>query len=891
MSKTFQELDVLIKKYTSQIEFFDEKLKEFADEGGARVISYQQMHREAVSNLFDCQTQKNELREALANAASSTASGPAVGAATKKDAAKKDAPPIGFAKPITSWFLRTTNGQAVESISQNVPIFGTPKSLRCIGCDKYFGNPGALAAHELACKLRLISTPTSATSSSNPSSISELFAQRDARLQVVQDEPDVIRVDGRKKGGASIRKRYRASFKLKVVEMCDLITLQYRPKRGSQTIVSEMAGIDSSLVSRWTSSRESLKRFVKRTAGSKGAGNVGRVLFADSRGPKPLHPAAESMVMVKVDQARQKRMPVTARSLKSWMKSAVKSVEAQIAPDESKLRRPFVASNHWLVRFAERHSLVVRRATNKKETSIAERLPLIQQFHSKLQAFISADSLPGESSHLFYGRFLPENCFNMDQSPLFLDSTSNVTYEQRSAVTVGIAKRKGSDQRFATLTICVRLAGKPDNLVKQPFISIIFKGTGQRISAQEREAYAPGVFVDFQPKAWTDSETLQRWSDQFIDWTRMNCDGNRKLLFLDNLKAQTLGEFRDRLGNGNVKVWLLPPNCTDLIQPVDRHLAQHLKTRIRQLLEDKLASDGAFHERWLGKGDADLRAKDVRILMTHLVAEAWKQICRDRDFAELGLSTGCVMVRPTVDREREKIANIRITGLANDYAFPVASALDAPAQDAPIGEASAEEADAAEADGSVPADPPEEPLISLAAGEFQRLPKASGKSKRGSKTSAKRAKSRALSSGSSSDDAAALDSDKNDLSEDCLDVDEDDGDLEDTDAVSPMEEGIQDTDIFAQDLGLLQEHLADSTKRLDKPPLPPIPPGYSFVPQLEGAMRVSSIAKHKLYWRIPLGKAGDPDWIITEIIGGPPDPVALANGITMQLRCNSRLDR
>ena len=40
-----------------------------------------------------------------------------------------------------------------------------------------------------------------------------------------------------------------------------------------------------------------------------------------------------------------------------------------------------------------------------------------------------------------------------------------------------------------------------------------------------------------------------------------------------------------------------------------------------------------------------------------------------------------------------------------------------------------------------------------------------------------------------------------------------------------------------------------------------------------------------------MGKAGVPDWIIAEIIGGPPDPVARANGITMQLRCSTRLDR
>lgn len=134
--------------------------------------------------------------------------------------------------------------------------------------------------------------------------------------------------------------------------------------------------------------------------------------------------------------------------------------------------------------------------------------------------------------------------------------------------------------------------------------------------------------------------------------------------------------------------------------------------------------------------------------------------------------------------------------------------------------------------------------------------------------------------------------DGNDLSEDSLDRDDEcQSAVEATDVFSPMEQGIEDSDILVQDLGLLQDHLADSTKKLEDVDPPPTPEGFVLVPRLEGTMRVSSIANRKVYWRIPLGTAGDPDWIVAEIIGGPPDPVALANGITMQLRCSARLDR
>jgi hypothetical protein len=886
MSQALKDLDILLEQYENEVAFLENRLIG-NNNGGPLMSSYQQMHREAVVKLMQCTEDRKRLQKGLDDAASSTTA-PVPPVARKAVSAV----PIGFANALSHWFPRTVNDELVDTIEQRIPIFGTSKSLQCGICEKYLGNSGALAAHQEACKRRKITAPPAASAQSKPTPINELFAHRDARLQVAEEDPvKVVKPDQRRKGGARFRKRYRASFKMKVVEITKRIAVQYKLSRGGQAITAEFAGIDASLVSRWTQGYHKLTRFLKRTAGSKGAGNVGRVLFAESRGRKAQYPAAEAIVMVRVDQARQKRMPVTARSLKSWMKAAVKTVEdSKALPDDgglAALRRPFSASNHWLVRFAERNSLVVRRATNKKETSIAERLPKVQQFHSTLQSFISAPAAPGESSDERFGRFLPENCFNMDQSPLFLDSTSNATYDRRPSITVGISKRKGSDQRFATLTICVRLAGTPDKPVPQPFISIIFKGTGQRISAQEREAYAPGVFVDFQPKAWTDSDTLQRWSDKFIDWTRANCDGKRKMLFLDNLKAQTLGEFRDRLSEGNVKVWLLPPNCTDLIQPVDRHLAQHLKMRIRNLLEDKLMADEAFHQRWLGKGDADLRAKDVRILLTQIVAEAWKQICRDRNFFELGLSTGCVMVKPAVDRDREGLANIHITGLTEAYAFPVAPAHQELAQQAP-----AEEAEPAEEASAAAGDHPEDVFTTLAAGEIQKAPKRSGKKKNVPKTSAKKAKVEVSSSSSSSDSSEASGSDENNQSEDSLDSENGDNDANEGDAFSPMEQGIEDDDTLVQDLGLLKDHLADSTKALDNAQPLPLPPlGYAFAPLPEGAMRVSSISNRKIYWRIPLGPTGEPDWIVAQIIGGPPDPVALANGITMQLLCTLRMDR
>lgn len=145
--------------------------------------------------------------------------------------------------------------------------------------------------------------------------------------------------------------------------------------------------MDPSLISRWAKDKRELLQLELRSAGKKGSGYVGRVLFSKSTGLKPRFEAAETIVRVKIDQARRQRRPVTARTIKNWMLAAVR--ETQPAADNVALARQFKASNSWLAGFTRRAGLVVRKPTNKKEVSIDSRLPAIQNFHTKLQAFIS----------------------------------------------------------------------------------------------------------------------------------------------------------------------------------------------------------------------------------------------------------------------------------------------------------------------------------------------------------------------------------------------------------------------------------------------------------------------------------------------------------------------
>ena len=101
----------------------------------------------------------------------------------------------------------------------------------------------------------------------------------------------------------------------------------------------------------------------------------------------------------------------------------------------------------------------------------------------------------------------------------------------------------------------------------------------------------------------------------------------QSILFADNLNGQTTGEFKKKLKEGcNTLLWLLPPGCTEEVQPVDAGFGRLVKLEVEKALEA-----------WLEKGDNvgtwdtnKLFASDRRILLTHWVGDAVAKVDSDQ---------------------------------------------------------------------------------------------------------------------------------------------------------------------------------------------------------------------------------------------------------------------
>jgi len=393
------------------------------------------------------------------------------------------------------------------------------------------------------------------------------------------------------------------------------------------------------------------------------------------------------------------------------------------------------------------------------------------------------------------------------------------------------------------------------------------------------------------------------------------------LLFLDNLKAQTTEEFRNRFEEGNVKVWWLPKNTTDLVQPVDRRLAQALKIKVGRLLDDKIAADTEFANRWLNLSDGKFTVSDCRILLTHLVSKAWRELCSERDFQTLGWETGCVMPRSGVDRQALGIKPIHIDGLQEPYTFQTdeLETLESPTEK--ISE------DAQNPTSSLS----EPPLPSLAEAEparskkrrKARVPKAAAEieAREASCSIASEQSASDEDDGDISDESSVLSSGSNNDAESQSSATStesaferrlarisdkhskrtadgkgnkmtfDIGAAKESSTVCPAEEGASDNDEVDMDLNAISNELADDTSELCATTVPDAPAGFSLVPRPTVFPAISSLINKKVYWYVPLRRDGTAGWVIAEVAGGPVDPASAALGNTVRLSCTTRLDK
>jgi Transposase len=547
----------------------------------------------------------------------------------KASAPARSAPavPLGQRSVLSmAGFTRTATHRGDE-VQLAPPVLRYRKAFLCCnevrGCDFSSDFPGPLKMHEkVGCRYALREAAAAPEMVERSSADEEACSESEEAPAVPADgagrkrarEPEAKQDGRRNNRGAKRRHRYSNVVK---ADALDLLT-ETLERGGFVQDAERELGLPPGTLSKWrkTAERiychaaEKLRRSLSRAAMHK-------------RAAQARWPAMEAELLKEITRYRARGRHLSIR----WLTVKARLLFAKLYPEEEEV---FAASRSWRRRFFTRNGLTRLKATNTKSKSVEERLPMARIYHQKLALLVSSPppNKPDAPMDDVFGRFPLHHRRNLDQVALPFTSVGGRTIDfvgagrVRSHVQMeGLLKRQGTiNLCFSPILMDRTKAGK---------IGLIFRGMG-KVPAAERAAYDPGVYVQFQRKAWMDRPTALQWVDELYKPIAAET-GGEQLLFCDNLDAQVHMDFRKAARRCDTLVWYPPPACTDFLQAVDAG-AGALIVQLYLDAQDTWLDLDANLEIWEGKMSASMR----RILMTQWLGAAWKKFCSSQyDHARL----------------------------------------------------------------------------------------------------------------------------------------------------------------------------------------------------------------------------------------------------------------
>ena len=118
-----------------------------------------------------------------------------------------------------------------------------------------------------------------------------------------------------------------------------------------------------------------------------------------------------------------------------------------------------------------------------------------------------------------------------------------------------------------------------------------------------------------------DEATNMKWVNEVLI-PGISDKKNENILFADNVSFQLLEGFHQVCRKkANMIVYMLPPNQTDKVQPIDQGEGYLMKKKIGECLDSWLEDEKNLEE-W----NSTISAKKRRVLLTRWVGEAWQDL-------------------------------------------------------------------------------------------------------------------------------------------------------------------------------------------------------------------------------------------------------------------------
>lgn len=236
----------------------------------------------------------------------------------------------------------------------------------------------------------------------------------------------------------------------------------------------------------------------------------------------------------------------------------------------------------------------------------------------------------------------------------------------------GKSDRSGWDKRQATLILYIFADG-----ISRIRPKLIFHGTsGENIRRREGHLWHTGVTVEFNDTAYNNEQLFLDFIESELCPVLRNTHNpppsqtphtthdrgplaelnHESLLLMDVAGFHTTETVLEKLRSARITTSLIPSGCTGLFQPLDTAVNKPFKSYLREYTDTyiEVRSRSNPAEKW--------SVSDKRIMVTHVVANAWSAFTSEKDelirksFRDLGV---------TLPIDGSKDNQIRVKGFEN----------------------------------------------------------------------------------------------------------------------------------------------------------------------------------------------------------------------------------
>ena len=228
-------------------------------------------------------------------------------------------------------------------------------------------------------------------------------------------------------------------------------------------------------------------------------------------------------------------------------------------------------TNQWAYSLLNRMDFVQRKATTAKSKHTPENFSSLKKyFLDDVATTVLMEDIP------------PELILNWDQTGIKIVPSSTWTMNTRGAQRVEVVGVH--DKRLITAVFCGSLVG--DFLPLQ----IIYQGKTAR--SHPWFQFPSDWHITHSPRHWSTEETMLQYVQNIIipyvevQQSQLEDAGKSALVIIDNFKGQITPSLHALLEEHNIFSCLLPPNTTDLLQPMDIAVNKPAKDFMKRKFQD-----------------------------------------------------------------------------------------------------------------------------------------------------------------------------------------------------------------------------------------------------------------------------------------------------------------